>query len=83
MNLGLNPEVVWLPETDILLHAVVKKKFLLLSLVGYLFKVVSGNRGSNGNALCITTTGNILVARWLLSLVTRPILDFVLIHSIR
>ena len=38
--------------TDIFLHAVVKMKFPLLSLVWYLFNVVSGNRfltrGSKG-----------------------------------
>ena len=53
--------------TDIFLQAVVKKKFPLLSLVRDLFKVVSGNRyvtrGSNGNILSITLTGNESVAR--------------------
>ena len=53
-------------------------------MVWYLFSVVSGNRhqttGSNGNALGITTTGNVFVARWVLPLVTRPFLDFVMIH---
>ena len=47
--------------TDIFLHTVEKKKFPLLSLVRYLFKVVSGNRyvtrGSNGNTVSITMTG--------------------------
>ena len=70
--------------TDSLLHAVVKKIFLLLSLVGYLFNVESVNRhqtrGSSGNALSATTTDNVLVARWGLPLVTRPILDCVMIH---
>ena len=46
-------------------HAVVNKKFPLLSVVWYLFNVLSGNghqtRGSNGNALIITTTGNVFV----------------------
>ena len=32
------------------------------------------------NALGITSTGEILVARWVLPSVTRPILDFVIIH---
>ena len=36
-----------------------------LSLVWYLFNVVSGNRyltrGSSGNALTVTTTGNVFV----------------------
>ena len=71
---------------DTFLHAVVNKKFPLLSLVWYLFNVVSGNRhqtkGSNGNVLSITTTGNVFVARWVLPLVPRPILDFVMIHWI-
>ena len=53
--------------TDIFLDVVVKKKFLLLSPVRYLFKVVSGNRhltkGNNGNMLNITITGNVSVAR--------------------
>ena len=70
--------------TDILLHAVVKMKFPLLSLVWYLFNVVSGNRhqtrGSSENVLSSTTTGNVLVARWVPPLVTRPILDFAMIH---
>ena len=42
---------------------VVKGKFPLLSLVCYLFNVVSGNRSlsraSNGNSLSITTPGNV------------------------
>ena len=52
--------------TEIFLHAVVKKKYPLLSQVRYLFKMVSGNkyltRGSNGNFLSITLTGNESVA---------------------
>ena len=54
-----------------------KNKFPLLSLIWYLFNVVSGNRhltrGSNGNPLSFTTTGNVFVTRWVLSLVTRPV----------
>ena len=38
---------------------VAKKKFSLLFLSWYLFRVVTGN----GNALCITTTGNEFFAR--------------------
>ena len=70
--------------TDIFLHTVVKKKFPLPSLVTYLFKVVNGNRyvtrGSNGNIFSITVTGNVSVARLVPHLVTRPVLDFVMIH---
>ena len=72
------PEVVFLPETHhisqcgiqyitILLNMVVKKKYLLLSLVWYLFNAVGGFRyltkGSSRNALSITTTVNVFVAR--------------------
>ena len=68
---------------DIFLHLVVKKKFPLLSLVWWLVNVVSNNRhltrGSNGNVLSITTTGNALVAR-VLPLVTRTFLDLVRIY---
>ena len=83
---SLNPKIVWTVHISQIysLHAVVKNKFPLLSLIWYLFKVVSGNRyqtrGSNGNALSITTTGDIFVASWVLPLVTRPFLDFVMIH---
>ena len=59
---------------DIFIYVAVKIKFLLLSLVWYLFNVVSGNKhptgGSNGNALSITTITNVFVARWVLPLVT-------------
>ena len=52
---------------DIFLDVVVRKKFPLLYLVWYLYNVVSGNRyptrGSNGDALSTTTTGNVSVAR--------------------
>ena len=61
-----------------------EEKFPLLSLVWYLFDVVRGSscqiRGNNVNALFITTTGNVFVARWAQPFVTRPILDFVMIH---
>ena len=72
--------------TDIFLHAVVNKKCPLLYLIWYLLNVMSGNRqqtrGSNGNALCTTatTTGNVFVTRWVLPLLTRPVLDFIMIH---
>ena len=66
------------------LDVVVKKNFLLLSVGWYLFRVVSANRylpqGSSENTLCITTTGNVFVARWVVPPVTIPILDFVMIH---
>ena len=67
-----------------LLDIVVRKNFPLLSVDWYLFRVVSGNRylprGSNDNALYITTTGNISISRWLIPLVTIPFLNFVMIH---
>ena len=69
---------------DTLLEVVVKKNFPLLSVGWCLFRVVSGNgylpRDSNENALYITSTGNVFVARWVIPLVTIPLLDFVMIH---
>ena len=48
------------------LDVVVKKKFPLLPVDWYLFEVVTGNRylprGSNENALFITSTGNASVS---------------------
>ena len=55
--------------------AAVKKKFPVLSLVWYLFNVVSSNI-----YLIIGSNGNVFVARWILPLVTKPILDLVVIH---
>ena len=37
-------------------------------------------RGSIGNADSITTNGNVSVASWVITLVTVPFLDFVMIH---
>ena len=69
---------------DTLLDVVVKKNFPLLSAGWYLFRVVSGNkyllRGSNENMLCITSTDNVSVARWVIHLVTILLLDLVMIH---
>ena len=66
------------------LHVVVKRNFPLLPVDWYLFGVVTGNRylprGSNGNALFITNTSNVSVRRWVLTLATIPLLDFVMIH---
>ena len=71
-------------KVDTFLDVVVKKKFPVLSVGWYLFRVVSGNRylpiGSNENTHCITSTGNVFVAKWVISLVTIPLLDFVMIH---
>ena len=71
-------------KVDTFLDVVVKKKFPVLSVGWYLFRVVSGNRylpiGSNENTCCITSTGNVFVAKWVISLVTIPLLDFVMIH---
>ena len=69
---------------DIILDVVVKKKFPLLHLGWYIFSVLIGNRylakGSNGNVLCVNTTGNVFVGRWVMPLVTIQFLDFVMIH---
>ena len=69
------------------LDVVVKKNFLLLPVDWYLFRVVTGNRyltrGSNENALFITSTSNVSVSRWVITLVAIPLLDFVMIHWIR
>ena len=72
---------------DVLLDVVVKYIFLLLSLGWYLFKVVIDSRyppsWSNENALCITSTGNVFVASWIIPLVTIPLWDLVMILWIR
>ena len=69
---------------DAFLDIVVKKNFPLLYVGWYLFRVVSGNRylpqDSNENTLCITSTGNVYVARWVIPLVTILLLDLVMIH---
>ena len=69
---------------DTFLDIVVKSNVPLLSVDWYLFRVVSGNRyllrGSNENTLCITNTGNVSVARWVIHLVIILILDLVMIH---
>ena len=80
-----NPRAVWLPATlDTFLDVVVKSNFPLLSVGWYLFRVVSGNRylprGSNENTLCINSTDNVSVARWVIPLVTILLLYFVMIH---
>ena len=72
---------------DTFLDIVVKSNFPLLSVGWYLFRVVSGNRylprGSNENTLCITSTGNVSVARWIRPLITISLLDLVMIHRIQ
>ena len=66
------------------LDAVVKKNFPLLPADWYLSQVMTGNRylpkGSNENALFITSTGNVSVNKWVITLVTIQLLDFVMIH---
>ena len=70
---------------DTFLDVVVKNNFPLLSvgICSEWFRVVSGNRylprGSNENALYITSTGNVSINRWVIPLVMIPILDFVMI----
>ena len=63
-----------------------KKNFPLLSVVWYLFRVMSGNKylpqDSNENALCITSTDNVYVARWVIPMVTILLLHLVMIHWI-
>ena len=71
---------------DTLLDIVVEKNFPLLSVGWYLLRVVSANRnlprGRNENTLCITSAGNVFVARWVIPLVNILLLDFVMIHGI-
>ena len=66
------------------LDVVVKKNFPLLPVDWYLFQVVTGNRylprSSTDKALFITSTGNVSVSRWVITLVTIPLLDLVMIH---
>ena len=66
------------------LDLVVKNNYPLLPVDWYMFRVVTGNRylprGSNENALFITNTGNVSVSRWVITLVTIPLLDFVMIN---
>ena len=69
---------------DTFVGVVVKNDFPLLFVGWYLLRVVTGNRylprGSNKNALYITSTGNVSVARWVIPLVTISLLDLVMIH---
>ena len=66
------------------LDVVAKNNFPLLPIGWYLFHVVTGNRdlprGSDEKALLITSTGNVSVSRWVITLITIPLLDFVTIH---
>ena len=72
---------------DTSLDVVVKNDIPLLSAGWYLFRVVSGNRyiprGSNENALCITSISNVFIASWVIPLVTILILDLAMIHWIQ
>ena len=65
---------------DTFLDVVIKENFLLLSIDWYLFRVVSDNRypsrASNENTLCLTSTGNVFIARWVILLVSIPLLGF-------
>ena len=69
------------------LDVVVKKNFPLLPVDWYLFQVGTSNRYlprvSNENALFISSTGNVSVSSWVITLVTMPLLGFVMIHWIR
>ena len=68
------------------LDVVIKRNLPLLPVDWYLFRVMTGNRylprGSNENALFMTSTGNVSVSRWLITLATIPLLDFVMIQWI-
>ena len=70
---------------DAFLDVVVKNNFPLPSvgICSEWFRVVSGNRylprGSNENALYISSTCNVSVSRWVIPLVMIPLLDFVMI----
>ena len=63
---------------DIFLNVVVTTKFLLHISGIYSMWLVA--IGSNGSALSITITGNVVVARKVLPLEGRPFLDFFMIH---
>ena len=58
------------------LDVVVKKNFPLLPVDWYLFRVGTGNE----NALFISSTGNVSVTSWVITLVIIPLLGFVMIH---
>ena len=66
------------------LDVVVKRLFPLLPVDWYLFQVVTGNRylprDNNENARFITSTGNVSVSRWVITLATVSLLDFVMTH---
>ena len=66
------------------LDVVVKKTFPLVSIDWYMFRVVSGNRylprSSKKCILIITSTGDASVSKWIIPLVTLPLLDFVMIY---
>ena len=66
------------------LDVVIKRNFPELPVDWYLFPVMSDKRylprSSNDNALYISSTGNVYVSRWLITLVTIPLLEFVMIQ---
>ena len=66
------------------LDVVVKKNFPLLPVDSYLFGVVTGiiylPRVCHENTLFITSTGNVSVSGWVITLVTIPLVDLVMIH---
>ena len=68
------------------LDEVVKLTFVLLPLDMYLFSGVSDNknllRGSNGNVLSITITGNVSVIGQITPLAAMSLLDFIIIQII-
>ena len=85
-NCMVTRDILYL-RIDTFLDIVVKSNLPLLSVGWYLFRVVSGNRylprGSNENTLCIASTDNVSVARWVIPLVATLLLDLVMIHWIR
>ena len=76
---GYQRHSILIDTIDTFLDVMVKKNFPLPSVVWYLFRVVSGNRylprDGHENTLCITSTGNVFFARWVIPLVTIPLVD--------
>ena len=76
-----------LTRSDILPGEVPKSVFLLIPLVRYLFPLTTCNRyqprDSNGNFFFTTTSRNISIVRYGMSLVAIVLLVFVSIHWIR
>ena len=72
--------------TDTLSVLVIKSAFSLLPLGRYLLPLTTQNRyqsiGSSGKFFFTTTSKNITIDRWVIPLVTKLLLDLVMIHWI-